>query len=371
MTSTASQRLSRPAGSPLAAAGASCSGLGSTAKAPKGSPEASSCGRREYLFPRQSPAPSSGGAAEEALLQAAATGGGSSCSRAVPSSLSFSSAAPRLIGGGGDAAASVLSAVSTSFQPPPASIVPGLWKEICEGTGNKATAAASHVGDGKPAARGVSAAPSEVASGAGHLTAPMMPTSDPACACDITIPTSVVSSVGSVWQKQYQTEYGVGVSFSRGLRYQDVRMTNENSAGVCYIREADIPRIPDSCPPLQQKERNLAYIESLLTQLGVEKDPLGLKAARRAGRERNGPGRSSSTPALSSLVSAAPPRLTVRPALIARRRYQTGVIAKPKTPLVATAMGPAPCRAAQRVSPPSPPKHRPPAPVTGAYPSIL
>eukprot|EP00927_Polykrikos_kofoidii_P059973 TRINITY_DN55055_c0_g1_i1.p1 TRINITY_DN55055_c0_g1~~TRINITY_DN55055_c0_g1_i1.p1 ORF type:complete len:325 (+),score=39.75 TRINITY_DN55055_c0_g1_i1:322-1296(+) len=315
-------RLSRSCG-PLANAGASCASptaataaTGAGLRNPSSDvPSADGPPRHECLFPRSESSPGS-----FVPLALPATDGGrsrSSCSRSSPNAWG-QAARDRDVGG------SVLSAVSTNFRPSPASIVPGLWKELVTG-GPGGDAAEASAGDAVKLASGASPPPSTAA---------------------VETPSAKAANAG--------------VAFSRGLRWQDVRMTNETGPAVCYVREIPCPQIPDVHAGMKQKERNIAYLQGLLGKLGVDTSRSTATLTRGPQQVDTMTRRAASE---STLATTIPP--VILPAVVARNRYQTFVVGRPRTPVQAVATGPPPCRAGVPVSPPTRRWPVPHAPATG------
>lgn len=270
-------------------------------------PAASEGPRREFLFPRSGalPAVDAEGADGEQVLGAAR----SSCSRSLPSS----QVAPR----------SVLSAVTTTFGASPAPVAAELWRSL-QGRGLARSSTSPTLGGAKASGA------SEVAeSSVPPLTRPVLPRCDPAKACDVNIPTSVVSSVCSVWAEEYIKQGGPGVAFARGLSWKDIHMSSNQGPGVCYIREAKIPDVPKENPAINLKDINIKYIEGLLRDMGV--DPNAPSSSAPARRRGPAPRRSNSE---SSMVTVLPDRITEKPAVVARHRYQTLVLRPPRSPEV-------------------------------------
>lgn len=59
------------------------------------------------------------------------------------------------------------------------------------------------------------------------------------------------------------------MEFRRGLRKLDPRYANPCMLGVCRVMNRSGPEIPGSYGPVEQSERNIAYIDSALHRLGA------------------------------------------------------------------------------------------------------
>lgn len=126
----------------------------------------------------------------------------------------------------------------------------------------------------------------------------------PAGAADVPYRMSCVSSVGSDWLLAYYTE--PGHAFKRGLRSLDPRQATECSLGTSCEKTKTLPKRPVGRSE-EQKVRNLNYLANELRALGVDPTP---PAGGGVGKKPGG--------------RAAPC------AEVARARYQTFVLEKPR-----------------------------------------
>jgi hypothetical protein len=146
----------------------------------------------------------------------------------------------------------------------------------------------------------------------------------------MTFPTSVVSSVVSKWPAHYQNEGGMGAAYARGLRWQDITMKNEEGPGVCFVRPPNIPQSREESEKIQEKIRNIQYIEELLRGMGVDE-----AADRRdAKKQVRGLSRSASDSTCSGGLQPweRQERLAPKASIIASRKYRTLVLAPPRSP---------------------------------------
>lgn len=171
--------------------------------------------------------------------------------------------------------------------------------------------------------------------------------------------TDAESSVVSDWKIHFQQQVGKGLALQRGLRFQDLRYgsTEAGSPGVCVLKQAaDVPKAPTNpmtFEPIKQKQHNIDAITKMLQNLGVqlteprpdftaqpsaEEEISKARARREATRKETkveaSPKPSKSTAAKRSTSEASilshVERNKQLPAVIARKRYQTYVVDKPK-----------------------------------------
>jgi len=154
--------------------------------------------------------------------------------------------------------------------------------------------------------------------------------------------TEAESSVVSDWKMHYWNDVGKGVALSRGLRFQDLRYTNSSSPGVCVLKaQGDVPKAPGNpsqCGPVKEKQMIIDAVTQQLLSMGVvlHEPPHGpvhpdaAASSHEASPSRSSLGRKSSSEASIATVSSHHERRRNLCANVARDRYQTYVIAKPK-----------------------------------------
>lgn len=153
--------------------------------------------------------------------------------------------------------------------------------------------------------------------------------------------TEAESSVVSDWKMQYWNDVGKGVALSRGLRFQDLRYGNSSSAGVCVLKQRDdVPNPPGNasqCGPVKEKQVIIDAVTQQLLQMGVAltEPPHGpINPAAAAISNEASPsrtlGRRTNSEGSIATVSSHHERRRHLCATVARDRYQTFVIAKPK-----------------------------------------
>lgn len=181
--------------------------------------------------------------------------------------------------------------------------------------------------------------------------------------------TDAESSVVSDWRMHYWREAGKGIKCSRGLRCQELRFGNENSPGVCVLRQQDdLPKVPGingvkgDFGPVVEKQFIIDAVNKQLLQLGVTlTDPRNKKdkgestisgsristqqtdAKVHAAATRS-PGMGRKAGSEASIGSQKERRHNLA-AVVARDRYQRYVVANPKkghrhcTPQLSTGAG--------------------------------
>jgi len=126
----------------------------------------------------------------------------------------------------------------------------------------------------------------------------------PAGAADVPYPMSCVSSACSAWMLEYYQE--PGHAFTRGLRTQDPRHFHECSICHCCVGQPELPQMPAGRGE-EQKLRNIEYINRQLRLMGAQ------------------------VPKASDGIPSGPGGRAAPCAVVARSRYQTYVLEKPRS----------------------------------------
>lgn len=201
------------------------------------------------------------------------------------------------------AATTVLSAVSTDFWPehPLSSIAPAAPAAGAVGSSALSVAAPSVAAPATPVPL-----PEEEESPKRPRLPPRRRSSGgiPAGAADVPYPMSSVSSAMSAWMQEYYEE--PGHAFTRGLRTQDPRNFTECSICTCTVGQPDLPKMPAGRGE-EQKLRNIEYINRQLKAMGAQ------------------------LPKASDGIPSGPGGRVAPCAVVARSRYQTYVLEKPRS----------------------------------------
>lgn len=259
-------------------------------------------------------------------------------SPAPPRALSRASASePQMMSSSFGRAGSQLSAATTGFIPPSniGSTV-GSWMRSDLGTGTQQDALATALaGAASPAA-----SPQKPGK-AQNLFQASLP-----------YHTDQESSIISDWRPHYQKQYGKGVPFERGLRFQDPRYSTENTPGVCVLKsDDDVPKVAGLLPggvfgPTAEKQFIIDAVTKQLQDLGVELtephcgrlfqpqklvEAVTKKERPRAVRRTPEEERSRTGSETSSSCQTGPDfRIQNVASTVARQRYQKWVIDQPK-----------------------------------------
>lgn len=177
--------------------------------------------------------------------------------------------------------------------------------------------------------------------------------------------TSPKSSVVSEWRHEMWREVGIGNALARGLRGQDVRYGTACTPGVCVLKQQDdVPKVPGiNSSATAEKQMIINSVTKQLLQLGVvlTEPPHGPHGAPREVAVASHGGQAAASKEASERrpkapVQSPPPRSLGRrtaseaslgsrsgvsgvtgvqrrtnlPAVVARSRYQTFVVNKPK-----------------------------------------
>jgi len=109
--------------------------------------------------------------------------------------------------------------------------------------------------------------------------------------------TTPESSIVSDWRYHYWHVVGKGCAIQRGLRAQDIRYGNQNSAGVCVLRQQDdVPKIGTHSGAYLAKQHMIKKLNEQLVQLNselgsaVSKKPGASRMQSQAGRSRSSSG---------------------------------------------------------------------------------
>lgn len=239
----------------------------------------------------------------------------------------------------GRANASELSVATTAFIPPS-----HLWGGAGGGASPERT-------NGEPDALTTALADAAVAAAASPSASPAPPGRRTQTQFQASLPyrTETESSVVSDWRLHYWRDGGKGVALARGLRFHDLRDATANTPGVCVLKQGDdlpkMPGRPEAFGPTAEKDFIIRQSNRQLLQMGVElidQKEGGLPAERSSGGgtdSREVPRQQALTAGRRQALASAGSEASLASlqerrknlaSVIARERYQSWVVARPK-----------------------------------------